>query len=119
MSITLFGTCRIYYILNNNNLNNYLNFTHSTKEVIQLIKFLKGELVIPEPYNKVCFRTGITENKFIDYNDTYNKLFVDTDTFIIEIFSNKKYIHNNFYLHHLCVNKRFSNWNKNIPKKFF
>ena len=114
MSITLFGTCRINNILNNN-LNNYLNYTHSTKEVIQLIKFLKGELVIPEPYNKLCFRTAITENKFIYYKDTYNKLFVDTDTFIIEICSSKKYTHNNFYLHHLCVDKRFSGFNKNTP----
>ena len=115
MSITLFGTCRINNILYNNNLNNYINYTHSTKEVIQLIKFLKGELVIPEPYNKLCFRTAITENKFIYYKDTYNKFFVDTDTFIIEICSSKKYTHNNFYLHHLCVDKRFPGWNKNTP----
>lgn len=117
MSITLFGTCRIKNILNNNNLNNYLNYTHSTKEVIQLIKFLKGELVIPEPYNKLCFRTAITGNKFIYYKDNYNKLFVDTDTFIIEICSSKKYTHNNFYLHHLCIDKRFSGLNKNTPKE--
>ena len=115
MSITLFGTCRINNILNSNNLNNLLNYTHSTKEVIQLIKFLKGELVIPEPYNKLCFRTAIIQNKFIYYKDTFNKLLDDTDTFIIEICSSKKYIHNNFYLHHLCVDKRFSCWNKNTP----
>lgn len=34
MLITLFGSCRINNILNNNNLNNLLNYTHSTKEVI-------------------------------------------------------------------------------------
>ena len=123
MSITLFGTCRINNILNNNNLNNYLNYTHSTKEVIQLIKFLKGELVIPEPYNKLCFRNVITGNKFIYYkfkkyySKICKKLFVDTDTFIIEICSSKKYTHNNFYLHHLCVDKRFSSCNKNTPKE--
>lgn len=119
MSITLFGSCRINDILNNNNLNNLLNYTHSTKEVIQLIKFLKGELVIHEPYNKLCFRTAITKNEFIYYKDTYNKLFVDTDTFIIEICSSKKYIHNNYYLHHLCVDKRFPGWNKITPREIF
>ena len=103
--------------MNNNNLNNCLNYTHSTKEVIQFIKFLKGELVIPEPYNKLCFRTAIIENKFIYYEDNYNKFFVDTDTFIIEICSSKKYTHNNFYLHHLCVDKRFHPYNKNTPKE--
>jgi len=115
MSITIFGTCRLKKILNNNNLNNLINYTHSTKEVIQLIKFLKGKLVIFEPYNKLCFRTAITKNKFIYYNDTYNKLFVNTNTFIIEICSSKKYTHNNFYLHHLCVDKRFSEYNKYTP----
>ena len=115
MSITLFGSCRLNGIYNNNNLNNLINFSHSTKEVIQFIKFLKGELSIPNPYNKLCFRTGICDNIFIDYNDTYNKLFTDTDIFIIEICSNKKYIHNNFYLHHLCVDKRFSRNNVNTP----
>ena len=117
MPITLFGTCRINNITNNNNLNNLINYSHSTKEVIQFIKFLKGELIIPIPYNKLCFRTAICDNKFIDYNDNYNKLFVDTDIFIIEICSNKKYIHNNFYLHHLCVDKRFSSNNINTPRE--
>jgi hypothetical protein len=117
MHITLFGTCRLNKIYNNNNLNNLINYSHSTKEVIQFIKFLKGDLVIPFPYNKLCFRTAISENKIINYNDTYNKLFHDTDIFIIEICSNKKYIHNNFYLHHLCVDKRFDWHNKNTPNE--
>jgi hypothetical protein len=117
MSITLFGTCRLNNIHNHNGLNNLINYSHSTKEVIQFINFLKGELTIPNPYNKLCFRTAICYNKFIDYNDTYNKLFIDTDIFIIEICSNKKYIHNNFYLHHLCVDKRVSDYNKNTPQE--
>jgi hypothetical protein len=115
MSITLFGTCRLNNINNHNGLNTLINYSHSTKEVIQFINFLKGELSIPNPYNKLCFRTAICDNKFIDYNDTYNKLFIDTDIFIIEICSNKKYIHNGFYLHHLCVDKRYSDYNKNTP----
>jgi hypothetical protein len=115
MSITLFGSCRLNNIRNHNGLNNLINYSHSTKEVIQFINFLKGELSIPNPYNKLCFRTAIRDNKFIDYNDTYNKLFINTDIFIIEICSNKKYIHNGFFLHHLCVDKRFSRYNKNTP----
>lgn len=114
MSITIFGTCRLNNIKNNNNFNNLLNYCHSTKEVIQLINFLKGKN-IPEPYNKLCFRTGILENKYIDYHDIYNKLFLDSNICIIEICSIKKYIHNDFYLHHLCVDKRFSNYNNKTP----
>jgi len=117
MSIALFGTCRLDKIKNHNNINNLINYCHSTKEVIQLIRFLKGELYIPPPYNTLCFRTGICENKGIDYNHTYHQLFVDTDLFIIEICSNKKYIHRDFYLHHLSVDKRFSGYNKNTPSE--
>lgn len=104
MSITLFGTCRLNKI-NHNNLNNLINYSHSTKEVIQFIQFLKGELIIPYPYNNLCFRTAICDNTYINYDDYFNKLFMETDIFIIELCSNKKYIHN-FYLHHLCVDSR-------------
>lgn len=117
MSITLFGTCRLNKISNHNNLNNLINYPHSTKEIIQFIRFLKNELIIPSPYNKVCFRSGIYNDKFIDYNEYYNKLFLDTELFIIEICSRKKYIHNNFYLHHLCVDKRFLEYNRNTPNE--
>jgi len=118
MSITLFGSCRLNKIKNHNNLNNLINYTHSTKEVIQFIKFLKGELKIPQPYNKLCFRTGIMEDKFIDYDNSYKNMFLNTNFFIIEISSNKKYIHNNFYLHHLSVDIRynFSNLLNKTPK---
>ena len=117
MSITIFGSCRLNKINNNNNLNNLINYTYSTKEVIQFIKFLKGELHIPIPYNKACFRTAIMENKYIDYNDTFNKLFNDTDVFFIELCSIKKYIHNNFYLNYLCFDKLYPDYNKNVPSE--
>ena len=54
-NITLFGSCRISLISSSNKLNKLINYTHSTKEVIQLIRFLKGELNIPSPYNIYCF----------------------------------------------------------------
>jgi hypothetical protein len=118
MSITLFGSCRLNNIKNHNNLNNLVTFTHSTKEVIQYIKFLKGELIIPIPYNKLCFRTAMLENTFIDFDDSYKNIFLDTNICIIEICSNKKYIHNDFYLHHLAVDSRFIYFNimKDTPQ---
>jgi hypothetical protein len=116
MSISLFGSCRINNVENSNNLNNLLNYTHTTKEVIQLIQFLKGEKEILPPYNKLCFRTPIIfPEKEIYFNLMFNKLFLDTDIFIIEICSKKLYIHNEYYLHHLCVDSRFKEWNVNTP----
>jgi hypothetical protein len=117
MSITVFGSCRFNNINNHNGLNHLINYCHSTKEVIQLIKFLKNELIIPQPYNRYCFRTGIMEQRFIDYNDDYNKLFNDTSIFIIEICSKKKYILNNYYLHHLCIDSRLFEYYKNTSQE--
>lgn len=119
MSITLFGTCRLNGICNNNNLNNMINYCHSTKEVIQFIKFLKGELPITSPYTMLCFRTGICNKKHIEYNSMYSKLYYNTNIFVIEICSNKLYKHNGYYLHHLCVDKRFERHNDVTSQNIF
>jgi len=117
MSITLFGTCRLNNIPGHNNLNNLINYTHTTKEVIQLIKWLKHKLYIPSPYNKLCFRTGICEDKNIEFCNTYKEKYKSTKLFIMEICSNKKYIHNKFLLHHLCVDKNHPLHNITTPQE--
>jgi hypothetical protein len=114
-NVTLFGTCRINVIKKNNNLNNLISYHHSTKEIIQLINFIKNDIKIPKPYSQFCFRTGICKNKTILFTDYYNELFKNSELFVIEISSRKNYIHNNFYLHHLCVDKHFPNHHKNTP----
>lgn len=105
MSNTVFGTCRLNSIQNDTYLSNSISYTHSTKEVIQLIQFLQGKLTIPPPYNQLCFRTAICNNSHINLCDEYTNLFQNTDTFIIEICSMKKYMHNGFYMHHLPFDK--------------
>lgn len=115
MSTTLFGTCRINGI-SSNNLNNLINYTHSTKEVLQQIKFLLGKKSFPPPFDILCFRTGIVENKPIAYDHLINKLFNESTVCVIEICSDKKYVYSDFYLHHLCVDKRFSSYNTNTPQ---
>jgi len=105
MSITLFGTCRLNSIKGSNNLNNDINYTHSTKEVIQMISFLKGDLNIPPVYNRLCFRSALAKNKIINFSNTFKERFLNTEIFIIEICSMKKYIHNGFYMHHLPFDK--------------
>ena len=107
MSVTLFGSCRIDNRSYNNNLNNDINYPHSTKEIIQQIKFLMGIITFPEPFNKICFRTGITENKPIIYTSEFTKIFNESTICFIEICSDKTYIFDNYYLHHLSVDKRY------------
>lgn len=117
--ITLFGSCRLNEIKNHNNLNNLITYTHNTKEVIQLINFLNGDLRLHDPYNKICFRTGIMKNENIEFSDAYKDLFRKSQLIIIEICSIKKYIYDNYYIHHLCVDNRFSGWNINHIKNNF
>ena len=122
MNLTLFGTCRLNNIRNHNNLHNELNYTHSTKEVIQLIKFLQGELTFTNPYNILCFRTGICKNKPIYNSDNYKERFSKSDLCVIEICSYYKYIHNNYYLHHLPFDKywqKLKKYTNKIPKIIF
>lgn len=116
MAVTLFGTCRLNGIKNNNNLNNHINYTHSTAEVLQQIKFLLGEKHFPSPFDKLCFRTGIVDRKPIIYNSVFTELFKESTVCVIEICSNKKYMYDDFYLHHLCVDKRCSGYNNNTPQ---
>lgn len=101
--ITTFGSCRIDGIKGNNNLNNSISYLHNTKEMIQMIKILKKEIVLEEPYNILCFRTGILNNKPINITEEYVEKFKNSKIILLEICSIKKYIHNNYYLHHNSV----------------
>jgi len=114
--VTIFGTCRFNKVQYNTNLNELISYTHTTKEVLQLISFLKGEIVIPPPYNTLCFRTAIDKSIGINMDNHYKCKFDNTKVFIIELCSRKKYIHNNYMLHHICVDKRFSIFNNNTPR---
>jgi hypothetical protein len=113
MSVTLFGSCRIDNKYHNNNLNNHINYPHSTKEVLQQIKFLMGLISFPEPFNKICFRGGITENNPILYNPEFTRIFNESTICFVEICSDKTYIYDNYYLHHLSVDKRYYELHKN------
>lgn len=100
------GTCRIS-LLPNNNLNNELNYPHSTKEVIQMLQFMKGEIDIPAPYNTLCFRTAICDNEPVKKDGKYVEMFEKAETFLVEISSRKNYVHNSYYLHHLPFDKNY------------
>lgn len=85
-----------------------------------MIQCLKGNLTIPPPYNRLCFRTAIISEPIDEnlQNGSYKTLFEHTEIFIVEICSRKKYTHDNngFYLHHLCVDPKFSNHHKKTPE---
>ena len=114
--VTIFGTCRFGKVQYNTNLNEMISYTHTTKEVLQLISFLKEEITIPPPYNTLCFRTAIDKSIGINMDNHHKCKFDNTKVFFIELCSRKKYIHNNYILHHICVDKRMTIFNNNTPR---
>ena len=104
--------------MGNNNINNLTTYTHSAKEVLQLIYFLMGQVKLETPLDKLCFRRGIIENTPILYSEELRNTFIESTTVIIEICSNKTWVYNNNYLHHLCVDKRWPpHYQKNTPQQ--
>jgi hypothetical protein len=71
--------------------------------MIQLLKFCKGELVLPELYRKICFRNGVYHNKPIEYDPKYKDIVEKSDLFVVEVCSRKKYVHNGYYLNYTAL----------------
>jgi hypothetical protein len=117
MRIVQLGSCRVVVLdlhSESKNIAGITTYPHCTKEIIQLIKFLKGEIEIPYPYNIYCFRTAIIsrdpefihEHVNVTLTDEMRKTFNEADMFVIEVSTNKVYEHNGYYLHHITVDGR-------------
>lgn len=114
--ITVFGTCRLGKIENNTNLHNLISFTHSTKETLQLIKCLNDELTIPPDIARCCFRTPfLKQDCSTELTLEHKKAFQNSEIFLIEICSRKKYMYNSYYLHHICVDRRHRGRHQHTP----
>lgn len=113
--VTAFGSDRVSCVANNTRLSDIITYTYTTKEVLQLIYFLKGHLRLQPPYDKICFRNGILRGAPVLWNPAYQYLYEQTDTFVVEVSSRKKYMHGGLCLHDLSVDKRFPEFNQGTP----
>lgn len=113
--VTSFGSCRVTNVRNDTRLNGILTYTYTTREVLQLIAFIKGELILENPYNKICFRRAILEGVGLEWKPIYKELYGLTDVFVVEICSRKKYMYGGKCLHDLSVDKRFPGFNEGTP----
>jgi hypothetical protein len=113
--VTAFGSCRVSYVANNTRLSDMITYTHTTREILQLIHFIKGNLKLEPPYDKICFRSGIIRGGSLCYDPLFRNLYDQTDIFIVEVCSRKKYIHGGLCLHDLSVDKRFPGFNSGTP----
>lgn len=113
MKTTLLGTCRLRVIkslLDCTTIDEDVSYTHSTKEVLQLLKVLSGELKLPLDMMQYAFRTGIMNGRPVEIGQKIVDQFNNTQLFIIEICSIKCYTYKGVYLHHLAVDSRWD-WN--------
>ena len=96
--ITVFGTCRLDSLNNcNNRIKNEISYTYDTKEILEVVKFIKYNHISPEE-TITTFRTPMLSKKPIYSSDFYG-IIDTTDVFIIEICGKKTYKYNKFFVH--------------------
>lgn len=98
MNITIFGTCRVGCLKDYNlRIRDEISYTYDTKEILEVIKFIKYNHISPDE-TITTFRTPmITKNPV--YSSNFNGILENTDIFIIEISGRKTYKYNNLYVH--------------------
>ena len=110
MKIALIGTCRISSVRSHfdcTDFDNAISFVHSTKEILQLLRFITRRIEIPDPINRFCFRTAILNRQPVPYSESFLRQFDEADLFVIEICAMRKYMYQGYYLHHLAVDRLF------------
>ena len=123
MKITIFGSCRQDSLYKDpkyeiTKIKNDIAYTHYTKEILEVIKFIKYDTVTPEE-TLTTFRSPML-NKTPIYANNYKNDLLTTDVFIIEIASKICYEYNNKYVHHILYdNNEYGNdeIKKNIIKR--
>jgi ACT domain-containing protein len=97
-NVTIFGTCRLDSLSSyNTRIKFEISYTYDTKEILEVIKFIKYNHLSPEQ-TITTFRTPMIDKKPI-YSKDFDEIFEKTDIFIIEICGKNTYKYNNVYVH--------------------
>ena len=117
MKVTSFGSCRTDSVAYSSNLSLDISYTHCTKEIIQLIKYINGDIKLENSYDRFCMRKSIMNKEPMKYESSFKERFDKTDVFVLEITSMKKYVYKDRYFSHMAVDKRlFDKDYKNTPE---
>jgi hypothetical protein len=109
--VTILGSCRqdsIYNIHEVTSIKNDISFPHYSKEILEVIRFCKYGSLTSEETTRVL-RSAILSNTPIYHNSKIINEFNNTDVFVIEIASIKKYIYNNKHTHHILYDNNMYN----------
>lgn len=108
----LLGSCRIA-IQQSTHLNDeIISFVHSTKQMIQFIRYCRGELILESPFNTLCFHVPLILQQngiqyTVNYNTEYTTLFNNSKVVIIEVCGRKIYEYKGIYLQELAVDTKY------------
>lgn len=109
IKVALFGTCRIAFTRNHfpcTDFDNAISFVHTTKEILQIFRFINRQTEIPDPINRYCFRTSLLNRQPVAWSSVFLEQFREADLFMIEICSVTKYLYQGYYMHHLATDRR-------------
>jgi len=109
VKVALFGTCRIAFTRNHfpcTDFDNAISFVHTTKEILQLFRFITRQIEIPDSVNRYCFRTSLLNRQPLAWSGVFLEQFREADLFLIEICSVTKYLYQGYYMHHLATDTR-------------
>jgi hypothetical protein len=109
VKVALFGTCRIAFTRNHfscTDFDNAISFVHTTKEILQLFRFITRQIEIPDSVNRYCFRTSLLNRQPVPWSSVFLEQFREADLFVIEICSVTKYLYQGYYMHHLATDRR-------------
>ena len=109
MKVALFGTCRIAFVRNHfscTDFDNAISFVHTTKEILQLFRFITRQIEIPDYVSRYCFRTSLLNRRPVAWSGVFLEQFREADLFVIEICSVTKYLYQGYYMHHLATDTR-------------
>ena len=109
--ITILGSCRQHPIKNIftvNNIQEEVNYSHNTKEILQTINLCKKKLIIHTEIQINSLRTPILNKKSINFEKIY-KEYSDSKLIVIEIASSKCHEmninNNNIQCHHIAYDQ--------------
>ncbi len=109
IKVALFGTCRIAFTRDHfpcTDFDNAISFVHTTKEILQLFRFITRQIEIPDSVNRYCFRTSLLNRQPVASSSVFLEQFREADLFMIEICSVTKYLYQGYYMHHLATDRR-------------
>ena len=84
------------------NVNKLISYPHSTKEILEVIKFCKFGYLMPDE-TTYTFRTAMLNKQPIIYRKQLTSNFNMGNVYVLEITSNKVFLYDNKYLHHIVT----------------